>query len=220
MPQASVERVREVRRKLAVDGPSWMRRDGDYAVVALPEQDCDALRDAIAAERAGTVVEIGLAYAGSALAIGEALVGHGGRSHVILDPYQDSAFNDAGWTSMREAGLDGIATLLREPSQSALPRLIGEGMVADAAFVDGSHVFHQVFVDMYFLDSLVKPGGLVILDDFWWPGVALAASYFETTMGWRSEPIAGTPGRLRALRRPMEPTPHDFKVLPPFWPQG
>ena len=79
-------------------------------------------------------------------------------------------------------------------------------------------MFHQVFVDVYFLQQLVKPGGLVILDDHWWPGVALASAYFETHMGWRAEPIEGTPGRLRALRLPLAAANPDFKTLAPFWP--
>lgn len=32
-------------------------------------------------------------------------------------------------------------------------------LVADAAFVDGSHVFHEVFLDLYYLRKVVKPGG-------------------------------------------------------------
>ncbi|WP_293853830.1 class I SAM-dependent methyltransferase [uncultured Alsobacter sp.] len=220
MSQTRLDRVREARRTLAAEGPNWVRSEGDFGVVTLPVEDCDAIRDAMAAERPATVVEIGLAYGSSALAIGEALVATGGRRHVIVDPYQESAFRDAGWTAVRGAGLEGISELLRQPSQNALPRLIEEGVVADAAFVDGSHVFHQVFVDVYFLQTLVKPGGLVILDDHWWPGVALASAYFETVMGWTAEPISGTPGRLRALRLPATPATPDFKVLPPFWRDG
>jgi predicted O-methyltransferase YrrM len=75
-------------------------------------------------------------------------------------------------------------TLLRERSPIALPRLAGEGMSADAAFVDGSHVFHNVVVDLYYLQMIIRPGGLVVLDDYWWPGVATAARYFETNLGW------------------------------------
>lgn len=218
MSDTSLDRVREARRRLLETGPAWVRADGDFGIVTLPERDCDAIRDAMVAERPQTVVEIGLAYGSSALAIGEALVATGGRRHLILDPFQDSAWHDAGWTALCEAGLEGIATLVREPSQIALPRFISEGLRVDAAFVDGSHVFHQVFVDVYFLQQLVKPGGLVILDDHWWPGVALASAYFETHMGWRPEPIDGTPGRLRALRLPVAPANPDFKVLAPFWP--
>jgi hypothetical protein len=57
--------------------------------------------------------------------------------------------------------------LLRERSQIALPRLATEGMSAHATFVDGSHVFHNVFVDLYYLQMIVRPCGLVVLDDYW-----------------------------------------------------
>jgi hypothetical protein len=37
--------------------------------------------------------------------------------------------------------------------------------VADAAFADGSHILHNAFADLLYLRELVRPGGLVILDD-------------------------------------------------------
>jgi hypothetical protein len=80
------------------------------------------------AERPGTVIEIGLAYGSSALAIGEAPISVGGDRHVILDPFQDSGFRDAGWEVIRSAQLDGVAMLLRERSQIALPWLAAEGI--------------------------------------------------------------------------------------------
>jgi hypothetical protein len=146
---AHLDVIREIRRKLAIDGPPRVRAAGDFATVTLPERDCDAIRDLLIAERPGTVIEIGLAYGSSALAIGEALISVGGDRHVILDPFQDSGFRDAGWEVIRSAQLDGVAMLLRERSQIALPRLAAEGISADAAFVDGSHLFHNVFVDLY-----------------------------------------------------------------------
>jgi predicted O-methyltransferase YrrM len=219
---AHLDVIREIRRKLAVDGPPRVRAaDDDFATVTLPERDCNALRDLLIAERPSTVIEIGLAYGSSALAIGEALISVGGDRHVILDPFQDSGFRDAGWEVIRSAQLDGVATLLRERSQIALARLAAGGMSADAAFVDGSHVFHNVFVDLYYLQMIVRPGGLVVLDDYWWPGVATAARYFETNLGWRPHAFAnGTPGRLRALRLPDPPVEPGFKELTPFWPRA
>jgi predicted O-methyltransferase YrrM len=215
---AHLDVIREIRRKLAIDGPLRVRAIDDFATVTLPERDCDAIRDLLITERPGTVIEIGLAYGSSALAIGEALISVGGDRHVILDPFQDSGYSDVGWEVIRSARLDGVATLLRERSQIALPRLAAEGMSADAAFVDGSHVFHNVFVDLYYLQMIVRPGGLVVLDDYWWPGVATAARYFETNLAWWPHAVAnGTPGRLRALRLPDPPVEPGFKELAPFW---
>lgn len=216
-----LELIRETRRKLAMDGPPRARTAGDFTTVTLPEGDCDAIRDVMAAERPGTVIEIGLAYGSSALAIGESLIVAGGKQHLIIDPFQDNEFRDAGWEVICSAQLDGIATLLREQSQIALPRLAANGFSADAAFVDGSHVFHNVFVDLFYLQTIVRPSGLIVIDDYWWQGVRTAARYFETNLGWRSQDVPhGTPGRLRALRLPGSPVEVNFKELKPFWPEA
>jgi predicted O-methyltransferase YrrM len=202
--------VQRTRAELTQVGPEWVRSDDDFARVALPSADADALRDLLLQEEVAVVVEIGLAYGVSALAIAEALIAHETPrvSHIIIDAYQDQ-FHDAGLTAIETAGLTGMCSLLRERSQLALPRLLAGGLVADAAFVDGSHIFHNVFVDLFYLREIVRPGGLVILDDTDWPSVATATRYFELNAGWQLQPLATTT-RLRSYRLP------DPRVDPPF----
>ena len=222
------KRVREVRRRLVVDGPPWTRaQDGDFDRVAVPQRDCDQLRDLLITERVETVVEVGLAYGSSSLAIGEALVSVGTHRprHVIIDPLQATEWSNVGWQLLRSAGLDTIARLIRQPSSRALPQLIAEEFTADAAFVDGSHRFHEVFVDLYFLRKIVRPGGLVVVDDHWWPSVHTAERYFETNMGWQAvhgafdggtiDRRTGQP-RVRALRLPDPPFEPAFEHFQPF----
>jgi predicted O-methyltransferase YrrM len=221
-----LERVRDVRRRLARDGPAWTRDHADdFETVTVPERDCDALRDLLIAEEVESVVEVGLAYGSSALAIGEALVSVGAPRprHVVIDPFQATEWSNVGWRLLRAAGLDPIVRLLLRPSSMALPQLVAEGLTADAAFVDGSHRFHEVFVDLYFLRKIVRPGGIVVLDDHWWPSVRTAEHYFETNLGWRALPGAFAAGtidhetgraRLQALRLPdpaFEPAFEDFQ---------
>lgn len=211
-----VAAVREVRRKLSVEGPPVLRdAPGDFGRISVPVESCDALRDLLVAERVSRVVEVGLAYAASSLAIGEALLVVGGSvpSHVVIDPFQESAWSGVGWELLRSAGLDGIARLEVSPSSLALPGLLAEGYVADAAFVDGSHRFHEVFVDLYFLRKLVRPGGVIVLDDIRWPSVATAVRYFERDLGF--EPVATGSERLAAYRMP-EPFEPDFESFQPF----
>jgi len=107
----------------------------------------------------------------------------------------------------------------------ALPQLIAEGLIADAAFVDGSHRFHEVFVDLCFLRKIVRPGGIIALDDHWWPSVRTAAHYFELNMGWRVVPGAFDGGtidpetgrtRVHALRLPNPPFEPSFEYFQPF----
>jgi hypothetical protein len=167
----------------------------------MPERDCDLLRDLLISEGVETVVEVGLAYASSALAIGEALIviDSPRPRHFIIDPFQESAWSNVGWNLLRSAGLDSVATLMPAPSSIALPQLVTEGLIADAAFVDGSHRFHEVFVDFYFLRKIVRPGGLIVMDDNWAPSVRAAVHYYERNLGWTTVPGAFDGGTLRNI---------------------
>lgn len=211
-----VEKIRAARRKLATDGPPRVRSAGDFERISIGKSDGDVLRDLVLAERARTVIEIGLAYGGSALAIAEALVasGSGQERHLIIDAYQNR-FYGSGWSAIVEADIPGLCLLFEEQSQLVLPRLLNDGFLADAAFVDGSHIFHNVFVDLFYLRELVRPGGLVILDDCSYPSVATAVRYFQVNTGWEPEPMPA-PTRLRAFRLPNPRTEPNFESFKPF----
>ena len=216
MDNGLVEKIRAARRKLATDGPPRVRSAGDFERVSIGKSDGDVLRDLVLAEGARTVIEIGLAYGGSALAIAEALVasGSGQERHLIIDAYQNR-FYGSGWSAIVEADIPGLCLLFEEQSQLVLPRLLNDGFLADAAFVDGSHIFHNVFVDLFYLRELVRPGGLVILDDCSYPSVATAVRYFQVNTGWEPEPMPA-PTRLRAFRLPNPRTEPNFESFKPF----
>ena len=109
----------------------------------MPAADCDVLRDMLIAHRAHSVIEVGLAYGSSALAIGEALcaAGRSDTSHIVIDPFQATGYDNVGWDALNAAGLGGQTTFIGEPSSIALACLTRDGCMADAAFVDGSHRF-------------------------------------------------------------------------------
>lgn len=224
--------VNDVRRRLAQDGPVWTRGpERDFQTVTVPETDCDLLRDLLISERVERIVEIGLAYASSALAIGEALAITADPQHIVIDPFQTTGWSKVGWELLRSAGLEPTTTLIEEWSSIVLPRLLTDGFVADAAFVDGSHRFHEVFLDLYFLRKIVRPGGLIIIDDHWVPSIRAAARYYELNLGWTAipdafaggtmEPVGRDPGaelvpRCRAYRLPEAVLEPDFLDFSPF----
>lgn len=217
MDNDPVEKIRAVRRALAIDGPGRVRSDGDFEKVSLKSSDCDVLCDLVIAEGALTVIEIGLAYGASALAIAEALLvnGSGGERHLIIDAHQN-AFHRSGWNAIVQAGITSLCLLFEERSQIVMPRLLKEGLMVDAAFVDGSHIFHNVFVDLFYLRELVRPGGLIVLDDCSYPSVATAVRYFQINTGWQLEPIPW-PTRLRAFRLPNSRTEPNFESFQSFY---
>jgi predicted O-methyltransferase YrrM len=216
--EAMLQEVRAARTRLAQEGPAVTRPfEGDFERVSLPEHECNVLRDVLVAEGACVVIEVGLAYGSSALAIGEAVLSTCGRRarHVVIDPFQESAYSNVGWELLRSAGLGAMSRLLVEASSLALPQLLEEGLVADAAFVDGSHRFHEVFVDLYFLRKLVRPGGLIVLDDVGWPSVGGALAYFDLNLGWRPIDLGK---RLAGRRLPDELDEPGFTDFRPFLP--
>ncbi|MGI9614364.1 MAG: hypothetical protein ACR2QO_15745, partial [Acidimicrobiales bacterium] len=107
----TVARIKQQRRRLTESGPRRQRNDGDFDEVALPHADSDALRDLLVAAQARAVIEIGLAYGASALAIAEALavvdqtsvagsttqpeLGNAGRPiQIAIDAYQATAYHN------------------------------------------------------------------------------------------------------------------------------
>jgi predicted O-methyltransferase YrrM len=214
--EEKLRRVRVVRAELQARGPKRSRpSQGDFERVALPAADCDVLRDTLIARDVHVVIEVGLAYGSSALAIAEALCASGRAqvSHIVIDPFQASAYDNVGLDVLNAAGLGDQTTFIGEPSSIALPRLLADRFTADAAFVDGSHRFHEVFVDLYFLRKLVRAGGLIILDDVAWPSVATALRYFDLNLGWRPVEIGG---RLTARQIPDQSLEPDFTEFTPF----
>ena len=113
------------------------------------------------------MVEVGLAYGRSALAIGEALLAVDARRplHVIIDPLQATEWSNVGWRMLRSAGLStrshGSTSSLRQWRFRGSSRK-GSPPMRSSTAATGSH---EVFVDLYFLRKIVRPGGLIVLDD-------------------------------------------------------
>jgi len=51
-------------------------------------------------------------------------------------------------------------------SLEVLPKMIDQGMRFDVLLLDGDHNYHTVKQEMEHVDKLVKPGGIVICDDY------------------------------------------------------
>lgn len=212
--------------------------DADGAEVPLAphsieRSDGEALRALAAGEGAVRTIEIGLALGISALYLCQALLPRNGR-HVAIDPYQHESWNGAGLRTLRDAGVEDVAEVIEQESQLALPRLVDEGREFDFAFVDGDHRFEGVFLDLYYLTRLVRPGGLIVVDDMWMPAVRAAVAYVERNLGatlesaalpdgfrWRPRPFArGVPagsGSMAVLRLPPErPVLRWDEFVPPY----
>jgi predicted O-methyltransferase YrrM len=141
----------------------------------------EALRELTVAEGAEQTIEVGFALGMSALFLCQAVIPRGGR-HVAIDPFQWSSWGGAGLRTLEDAGVGAQVELIEEESQLALPRLVSEGRSFDLAFIDGDHRFESALLDLYFMTRLVRPGGLIVMDDMWLPSIRTAVAYAERNL--------------------------------------
>jgi predicted O-methyltransferase YrrM len=187
--------VRAVIERLIAERTAVARSDGtlhELFPVAASAAEGEALRGWVVREGATRTIEIGLGYGISALHVCEGLLANAGPAahHAVIDPYQATRFSDCGLQVLEEAGVSGLVEHHAQESQLTLPRLLGEARVFDLAFVDGNHRFDGVFVDLVYLGRLVRPGGIVFLDDYQLPSVARAVSFFLTNLSWTLEEVS------------------------------
>ena len=213
--------MRGVIERLVRDGTAVARSDGtlhDIFPVAVYATEGEALREWVLREGATRTIEVGLGYGISTLYICEGLLGNADPAarHVALDPYQARRFANCGLQFLEEAGVAGMVEHHAEVSEIALPRFFGEDRSFHLAFVDGNHRFDGVFLDLVFLGRLVRPGGIVFVDDYQLPAVARAVSFCVTNLGWTLEEVSAADDlhRWAVLRTSTVPDtrPFDYYV--------
>lgn len=143
-----------------------------------------------------TTLEIGMANGESSLVICEVLNQLGRGKHIAIDPFESSP---TGWAGrgiekIRQAGLSHCFELLEEFDYLALPCLVAEQKSFDFILIDGWHSFDYTFIDLFYADLLLKPGGILVLHDTGWPAVYKACRFLETHKRYDriSPPIAVT----------------------------
>lgn len=216
--------TRSVIERLVQGGTIVAREDGvreEIFPIAAPPALGEALGSCVRREDARHTIEVGLAYGISALHICEALLanGHGDARHVAIDPYQTHGpdgrgFAGCGLQHLKEAGVLSLVDHVEDESQIALPRLLAERRTFDLAFVDGNHRFERVFLDLYYLGRIVRPGGIVVLDDYELPGITRAASFFVTNIAWELADVSSGGGHEWAVLR--TPTTEDTRHFADF----
>ena len=189
--ERSPQRLRQVIERLFRDGSVVAQLDGttrQIFPIGITNAEGEALRAWVMREKAISTIEIGLAYGISALFIFEGLLANGvsNACHVVLDPHQQG-FANCGLQVLNEAGVGELVEHHARDSEIALPQLLAEGRQFDFAFVDGNHRFDGVFVDLIYLGKLVRPGGIIFLDDYQLQSVSRAVSFCRNNLAWTVE---------------------------------
>jgi predicted O-methyltransferase YrrM len=144
-------------------------------------------------------IEIGMAQGRSALmfAACHRLLGRAGsHQHVAIDPFQSSDWDNTAVLQLNSAQLLDYVKVYEMPSSQCLPLLIRDGISFDLSYVDGSHLFEDVFVDFYFLYELISVGGIILFDDSTFPDVRKVIRFIEHNYGDLLSPV-----KLQSFRK-------------------
>ena len=100
-------------------------------------------------------------------------------SVISISPASD--LHERTCTEAAARGIDvAPARFVDDRSESALPLLaLVEGVEIDAGFIDGNHGWPAVFVDLCYLNRMLRPGGLMFIDDLQLYSVAQAVCFLR-----------------------------------------
>lgn len=123
------------------------------------------------------ILEIGCAYGTSGMVLINSLIKNGGGNLTSIDPYQTTQWKNVGKYNIDkiiELNKNDIIVkheLIQELSSIALNNYVNKNKYFDLIFIDGSHSYLDVLIDIFCSIKLLKKGGLMILDDVLHTGV-------------------------------------------------
>lgn len=148
----------------------------------IPSLEGEFFQELISQCKPTVTLEVGLAFGVSSLYICDALEKKPDTRHIVIDPWQYDArwWGGIGIHNIREAGYGSIVEFFDIPSYQALPRLEKEKREIEFAFVDGMHTFDYCFTDFFYIDKILKVGGLIAFDDANIPSIRKLCRYIVT----------------------------------------
>ena len=121
-------------------------------------------------------VEVGCAYGISSAVICQAIKENGGGVNHIIDPFQKEQWANEGLRNLERAGLTNF-THIAEKSEYALPDLAKSELSVDFAFIDGWHTFDHTLIDFFYINKMIRVGGVVVFDDCNWASIEKLIHY-------------------------------------------
>lgn len=176
----------------------FAKADHAFLISAISQQEGEFLRSLSSRPDVRNTVEVGCANGISSIYICAGLAGKQGAHHIAIDPCQTSLFQGRGAANVRNAGFD-FFEVIEAGSEEALPSLMAEGKRFDMGLIDGLHTADQTMVDFYYMDRLIRPGGIIVIDDVEMPAVRKIARYAATYGNYK---VIGISGK-RFLRRKL-----------------
>lgn len=162
-----------------------------------------AIRNVMLGLKPAKTLEVGLLFGGSAMvfAASHRDLGRAGEGqHIAIDPFQTTTWESVGLANLKEANLSSYVRHINDTSALSLPRLVEGGHSINLAYIDGSHLFEDVFVDFYFIGKLLEVGGTVMFDDSSDPHIRKVLRFVKTNFRKTFAPFDLNPYRVNQGR--------------------
>ncbi len=141
---------------------------------------CEVLAQEVGQLVRPRVLEIGMAYGTSSVHLSDGIEAAGGGELVSIDPNQHTQWHGIGLQLLEKTGHGQFFHLIEAPSWRALPELAGGSGQFDFIFIDGWHSFDHVFVDFFYCDKLLRPGGFLAFHDCGMPATSKVLRFIQS----------------------------------------
>jgi predicted O-methyltransferase YrrM len=155
--------LKQTRRSVGRSGKTF-----ESLVALSSDNNLRTLRRLMCELKPKRTLEVGLSFGGSGLVFTSSHRDNGNppsRQHIAIDPFQDSVWDDCGLVAIEKSDLAGYLDFRKAFSSIELPKLVSEESRFDLIYIDGSHLFEDVFIDAYYSMRLLADGGVVTFDD-------------------------------------------------------
>lgn len=171
-----------------------------YPLRSHVTSDAGAVLQAIIRDvRPSVSLEVGLAYGISALFICDALAQlQRPFRHIIVDKFQHGYWHGIGLRNLQQAGYEHHLAFHEDYSELTLPRLLANGTQVDFAFIDGHHTFDHVLMDFFFVNRMLRVGGVVVFDDVDYPSIFRVVRHVLTYPAYQLYPLSARPPTARS----------------------
>jgi predicted O-methyltransferase YrrM len=148
------------------------------------KEQCEYLQDIIGKNHFTDSLEIGFAYGTSTLSIVESVAANGGR-HTVIDKFEHSAYGGNGLDLIKQAGYADRLEFVEKFCYETLPAYMLAGKKFDFAYIDSTKQFDWLMVDFFYIDKMLKIGGIVTFDDVGYAGIRKLLRYISRFPGYK-----------------------------------
>lgn len=129
----------------------------------VSKKEGEFLQKIISDNKFKNTLEVGCAYGISSVYICAATSQYDGYSHTIIDPFQEH-WKHIGVLNLKRNNWNNFE-LIENFSEIALPQLLEKNKKYDFAFIDGWHTFDHVMVDFFYINRMLRVGGVIAFHD-------------------------------------------------------